>query len=87
MALKRSEVVAAESSFSKKPRRQQTFLDKYKEKWPFMRQGKSESHAFCEICLCDLSIGSVGRVDIKRHVCFTFSVCVVDNVCFHTMLL
>ena len=69
MASKRSEVVAAESSSSKKPRRQQTFLDKYKEKWPFMRQGKSESHAFCEICLCDLSIGSGGRDDIKRHVC------------------
>ena len=45
----------------------QVFLERY-ETWPFMRRGKKETFAFCEICACNLYIGSGGRYDINFHV-------------------
>lgn len=49
-------------------RRVQTYRVSYAEEWKFIRPGKDEFHAFCEVCSCDIGVKHGGRDDVRRHI-------------------
>ncbi|KAK7504777.1 hypothetical protein BaRGS_00003805 [Batillaria attramentaria] len=57
-----------DGNIKKKVKREQTFIQKYTETWPFIKRGKLDTYVACEICSTEFSIKSGGSDDIKRHV-------------------
>ncbi|KAK7475869.1 hypothetical protein BaRGS_00032919 [Batillaria attramentaria] len=45
----------------KKAKREQTFIQKYTETWPFIKRGKLDTYVACEICSTKFSFHQVGR--------------------------
>ena len=66
MASKRKDSDCAEKHKTAK-KRQQTYLERYNEKWPFISKGKIETYVSCGISSCEISIASGVRNDIQRH--------------------
>ncbi|KAK3778492.1 hypothetical protein RRG08_005776 [Elysia crispata] len=60
--------VTDDAASSATKRRQQSFKKEYTEEFRFIRMGKIETGAFCEICNSEFSIKSGGKNDIVRHI-------------------